>query len=135
MLDNAPGPHWQLDLRRNTCLRSLQIEVNDADDARLVTQLLSQISSPHIEEVGLEITTGEDDEVGQLGWDEIDVALQQPFFSRLKMVNVRVIQMDNSDDWVPNAVEWVVNQMPRCHARGILSVCDKDWQCSYFLPR
>jgi len=131
VLHTKPGSHWPIDLRHNTRLRSLQIEVNDADDGNLVTQLLSQIS-PHIEEVGLEITTGENDEVGHLGWDEIDVVLQQPFFSRLKTVNIRIIRLEY---WIPPAAEWVVNQMPRCHARGILQVCERDRQYSYFLPR
>ena len=46
--------------------------------------MLYQISSTHLEEVGLEIKTGAGEEVGRIGWDEMDVALQQPLFSGLK---------------------------------------------------
>ena len=60
------GSEWPFDLGRNACLRSLQIEFNDPGDAHLITQILSQISSPHIEEVGLEMRTYGGDEVGPI---------------------------------------------------------------------
>jgi hypothetical protein len=100
-------------------------------DANLVTQMLSQISSAHIEEVGLEIDP-DDDEIGQVGWKEIDAALQHPSFSALRTVNVRIVHWAG---WDPDAGSWVMDCMPRCHACGILRVCEKEWPSSfYFLP-
>jgi hypothetical protein len=97
MLHAQSGYHWPIDLRRITHLRSLQIELDSFyDDARLVMQMLSQISSGCIEDVGLAISAaedgvvvaGENGAVGCVGWDEIDAALQHSSFSGLKTVNV-----------------------------------------------
>jgi hypothetical protein len=93
--------------------------------------MLSQISAAHIEEVGLEINIGYHDEVGQVRWNEIDAALQHSSFSGLKTVSIRVVPWEERS---PKAVQWVMDHMPQCHARGILRVCEMEWQYSYFLP-
>jgi hypothetical protein len=118
-------------------LRSLQFEFNlddPSDDARLVTQMLSQISSAHMEEVGLEISVGSDDRVGQVRWNEIDAALQHSSFSGLKTVSVRVVQWPFLYDSDQHVVSRIKDLMPICHARGILRVREMVWQSSYFLP-
>jgi hypothetical protein len=126
MLHVIPGSHWPFDLRRNTCLRSVQIKLDSGyDDTGLVMQMLSQISSARIEEVGLIISAGEDDLVDEVRWDEIDAALQHSSFSGLRSVNVRVVQRVG---WNSDAVPWVMDHMPQCHARGILHVCEREWQ-------
>ena len=61
MLHTKSGSHWPFDLRRTTRLHSLQIELGSVnDDTKLVTQMLSQISSAHMDEVGLEVTADSD---------------------------------------------------------------------------
>jgi hypothetical protein len=136
MLHAVPGLHWPIDLRRNTCLSSLHIEFDGAlDITSLVTQLLSQTSSAHMEEVGLDISAGDGDQVGQLDWNAIDAALQHSSFSGLRTVTVRVVQWPFVFEWDPNAFSWIKDRMPGCHARGILRVRSVvEWQFSYFLP-
>jgi hypothetical protein len=51
-------------------------------------QMLPQISSARIEEVGFTLNAGDYDMVGEVRWDEIDAALQHSSFSRLRLVNV-----------------------------------------------
>ena len=86
------GSRWPFDLRRNSCLRSVQIELVNADHAAtFVTQMLSQLSSACIEEVGLTIGGCEENILDPAIWNDIDAALQHSSFSGLKIVNVRLV--------------------------------------------
>jgi hypothetical protein len=134
MLHAESDNHWPINLRHNTRLRSLQIELgHDSayDETRLVKQMLSQISSAHMEEVGLEIVVGD---IGQLRWNEVDAALQHSSFSGLGTVIVRVVPWPFIYDCDPNIVSWIKDHMPGCHACGILHVQWVERQSSYFLP-
>jgi hypothetical protein len=96
------GSDWPIDLRRNTSLCSLQIEVgSNDDDTGLVTQVLSQL-----EEVRLEISVGNDDELGQMRWNEVDAFL----LLGLKTVTVRAVQWPYIFE--SNAVSWIEDRMP-----------------------
>jgi hypothetical protein len=87
------------------------------DNTGLVTQMLSNISSAHMDEVGFEVDVGD---VGLVGWNEIDAALQHPSFSGLRRVEVRVIQWPEPYTWDSVNVPWEMEFMPRCHASGVL---------------
>ena len=127
------GSRWPFDPRRNSCLRPVQIELVNADHAAtLATQMLSQLSSARIEEVGLTIGGCEENILDPAIWNDIDAALQHSSFSGLKTVNVRLIPMDGI--WAWNDHLLIMNYMPRCRARGILRVRNMEWQYSYFLP-
>ena len=133
MLHTKSESHWPFDLCRNSRLRSLQLEITDADSATtLVTQMLSQLSAARIEEVRFIIGAGEEEILDEAIWNEIDAALQHPSFSGLKTVNIRLVPWEfhsNSND-----VFLLMDRMPQCHARGILHVCAMNWPYSYFLP-
>jgi hypothetical protein len=131
MLHTTSGSGWPFDLCRNSCLRSLQLELVDADNAAtLATQMLSQISAARIEEVGLTIGSCEDEILDQAIWNEIDAALQHPSFSGLNTVSVRLVPWEGF--WDSSDVFLIMDRMPQCHARGILHVCNLEWQYSYF---
>jgi hypothetical protein len=100
----------------------------------LITQMLSQISSAHMDEVGLEICADAEDEVDQPRWDEIDHALQNPSFSGLSTVIIRVIQCPDLYHWDADDARWIADHMPQCNARGILRIREVEWECPYFLP-
>ena len=98
----------------------------------LVTQMLSQLSLPQIEEVGLEI--GTHNKIDQQAWDEIDAALQRPSFAGLRTVTVRVHHSPLLSGWDHNAVSQVMDRLPKCRARGILHVYDTEYQSLHLLP-
>ena len=79
--------------------------------------MLSNISSAHVDEVGFEVDIGD---VGRLGWNEIDAALQHPSFSGLRKVEVRVVQWPDLSLGRDVNVPWEMEFMPQCHARGVL---------------
>jgi len=92
--------------------------------------MLSQVSSPQIEQVGIEIDI---DDVFHWGWNVIDAALQHASFSGLGTFTVRVLpwplyERDHT------AISWITDRMPGCRARGILRVHQAEWQPSYFFP-
>jgi hypothetical protein len=81
-----------------------------------VTQILTQISSGHLEEVvfhlaGLAFRFGPGIS-GALEWREVDTILQRATFSRLKNVEFRGAR--------PPFSAQALERLPRCHARGIL---------------
>jgi hypothetical protein len=133
------GSHRPFDLCHHTRLRSLQIELgSNLHDATLVTQILSQIPSAHVNEVGLQINTGVDDQIRQLRWNVIDDALQDPSFSCLGTVNIWVVQWPYLYEWDAYLdsydVPWIADHMPQCNAWGILHIHKAVWESSYFLP-
>ena len=82
--------------------------------------MLSHISSARMDEVGFEIDVGD---VGTLGWNEIDAALQHSSFSGLRKVEVRVVQWPDPFTMPDEGdVSRIMDSMPRCHARGILHI-------------
>ena len=70
-----------------------------------------------MDQVGFEIDAGD---IGQLGWNEIDAALQHPSFSKLRKVEVRVIHWQDTYAWRWNHLSWDMESMPQCRARGVL---------------
>ena len=120
-----------MDLRHNARLRSLQIELDGfSEGTRPVTHMLSTISSAHMDEVGFEIDARD---IGLLGWNEIDAALQHSSFSKLRKVEVRVIRWrDLVMGWDPNDLLLIMDVIPQCHARGILRIREVVRQ--YFSP-
>jgi len=125
------GSQWPFNLNRHTSLRSLQIQLDSfSNGGMLVIQLLSQLSLPQIEEVGLVICTYKK----IYPWDEIDAALQRPSFSRLKTVTIRVNQSRLLPEWDHNASSQITDRLPRGRARGILHVYDTGYQSLYLLP-
>jgi hypothetical protein len=109
------GAHHSIDVTPLTHLRSIRFMLGSANHNPWVTQILTQISSGHLEEVvfhlaGLAFRFGPGIS-GALEWREVDTILQRATFSRLKNVKFR---------GRPRS-EPVMEYLPRCHARGILS--------------
>jgi hypothetical protein len=73
-----------------------------------------------MDEVCFEIDAGD---VGLLGWNEIDAALQHSTFSKLRKVEVRVVQWSDLytvQDSVD--VSRIMDHMTRCNDSGILNI-------------
>ena len=75
------------------CLHSLQIRL-DSNGTRLVTEMLSHISSTHFQEVGLQAHIGIC-EIDHVDWNEVDAALQHSSFAGLRTVTILLVH------WLP----------------------------------
>ena len=82
-----------------------------------------------MDEVGFEIEVDAGD-IYLVGWNEMDAALQHPAFSKLRKVEVRVVQWaDYYTDSVD--VSRIMDVMSQCHARGILDIREVVRQYSF----
>jgi hypothetical protein len=116
VLTTISGTHHSIDITPLTHLRSIRFVLNSAYRNRWVTQILSQISSVHLEEVVFALQTfvwGFGFGIaGALEWSEVDAVLQCSTFSQLRNVELQSGRRAFSAR--------VIKLLPRCHARGIL---------------
>jgi hypothetical protein len=117
---------YSIDITPLTHLRSIQFELGKGRPAypnRWVTQILSQISSVHVEDVSFQtlddgICFGFSD---ALEWREVDAILQHSRFSRLRRVSFfKCVFISTSDG--PQSSCTLMQHLPQCAARGILRV-------------
>jgi hypothetical protein len=123
------GTRHPIDITPLTRLRSIEFVLQTYPQNRnqWVTEILSQISSVHLEDVIFQMYpfTGHID-IGlshALEWSEVDAVLQSSTFSRLRNVEVRSGTrlwdiIPESDPQRPYSAQ-VMERLPRCHARGI----------------
>jgi hypothetical protein len=102
-------------------LRSIEFVLHGgANKNRWITNILSQVSSGHLEHVAFQLhrllARADFDLASVVEWSSVDVVLQRSVFSRLRNVEVRC----DKPLWIkrPFSVQ-VMEQLPRCHARGV----------------
>jgi hypothetical protein len=131
VLTTSSGTRHSIDIAPLTHLRSIQLELHTLHPAnrnRWVTQILSQISSVHLEAVAFQMFQYVGDIIDfdlsdVLEWSEVDAILQHSTFSRLKNVEIRSsLRLRKTfpapEPQRPFSAE-IVELLPRCHARGI----------------
>jgi hypothetical protein len=110
---------FTIDLIQSPCLRSLTVQFwREPQNPQYLSHLLSEVVACEIEEivVGLFLSLGETDVVD---WNHVDAILAQPQFSKLRSFRI----CTNSDDSA-----WFIDHLPRCYARGILSIQSLLWE-------
>jgi hypothetical protein len=119
MLTIVSGTHHSIDMTSLTQLRSIEFMVLvGANQSQWVTQILSQISSAHLEDVEFKLVFFDsEDFANALEWNNIDAVLQCSTFSRLRNIYFR--QSSQA------ARISVIGHLPQCHARGILRVDER----------
>jgi hypothetical protein len=128
MLTPTSVTRHPIDITPLTRLRSIQLVLQYSTNRnRWVTQILSQISSVHLEHVVFQMYpfAGSID-IGlsnALEWSEVDAILQSSTFSRLKNVEVRSGTRLWNTGQVPDPQRpfsaQIIERLPQCHARGI----------------
>jgi hypothetical protein len=128
MLTPTSVTRHPIDITPLTRLRSIQLVLQYSTNRnRWVTQILSQISSVHLEHVVFQMYpfAGSID-IGlsnALEWSEVDAILQSSTFSRLKNVEVRSGTRLWNTGQVPDPQRpfsaQIIERLPQCHACGI----------------
>jgi hypothetical protein len=110
------GTHHSIDMTSLTQLRSIEFMILvGSNQSQWVTQILSQISSAHLEDVEFKLVFFySEDFPNALEWNNVDAVLQCSTFSRLRNIYFR--QSSQA------ARTTVIGHLPQCHARGILRV-------------
>jgi hypothetical protein len=131
VLTDMSGTRHPIDVTPLTRLRSIEFVIR-ANRFRFtvvlnrwVTQILSHISSAHLETVvfNLQSYSGEvssDNISNVLEWHNVDVVLQRLAFSNLR--NVHLLSTCSVTDRPLSLSGHVMHLLPQCHTRGIFRV-------------
>jgi hypothetical protein len=118
----------RLNLTTNTNLRSLTIGFSDgrANDSNSInrnylTEIFSQISSPHVEDLIIKPELQKIDDIWPEVWADMRRIFEWPQFSRLKRVSFTLNVRCFGD-----LAELVCQRLPECHQRGILVLKDSS---------
>jgi hypothetical protein len=84
--------------------------------------LVSQINSPHMEEIRFWLEVDFFHDLNQIDWHMLAELFAQPHFARLKKLHFDVQRFGWSN--TASAGVWVRRRLPACDARGILSIYD-----------
>jgi hypothetical protein len=140
MLTTTSARYHSIDITPPTRLRSIEFMLigdRSANRSRCVTQILSCISSAHLEHVVFK-PCNRFDFVGEVNsnareWHNVDSILQRSTFSRLRDVYFRCTPPSSVVGWTSDgqfsshaAYISIIQRLPQCHARGILRV-DQWW--------
>jgi hypothetical protein len=94
-----------------------------------ITETLSQVTSLRMDAVSFRIVMTshhDDDNPSCLEWSQIDDALAQPTFSKLRLVEITIIWYYHTRQWVadrfPELCASIAKRLPSCNARGILRI-------------
>ena len=128
MLTTISGTRYSSEIAFLTRLRSIQFELRRGDREnpnRWITQILSRISSAHLEDVSFKLRSSFDKLSEALEWSEIDVILQRPRFSGLKNLCFDQCYFFVTAEEMkgPSVARTTIpHRLPQCAARGILRV-------------
>ena len=110
---------FQVDLGRICSLRIRPKEVHRRL-IRWLAQILSRISSIHMDEIVLELLPSFDSKSNALEWRAMDTVLQQQEFSRLSTFKIRFLTATSTPSQIPAEEQFYIDNLPQCNARGIL---------------
>jgi hypothetical protein len=118
-----------VDLSQNKCLRSVHFGVvRRGNNAQWAAQTLASIDSAQMEELILDVWLY-DEWYEEFKWEEVDAVLQLRQFSKLQTFQIRVvIPYEHRESFAEYAGQFAPGRiffslrLPRCHARGILSM-------------
>jgi hypothetical protein len=117
----SPGDSLpNVDLKHNASLESLVIDFL-RPTARLafhVNAILSQVTSPSINEMEIGIELGYEEELGEIDWHILAQSLSEPKFSALRTLKFDVGEIDKDE-----ARDLIVANLPGCGAREIVVIC------------
>jgi hypothetical protein len=126
MLITTSATNYSNDITPLTHLRSIQFDLCGGDPVnpnQWVTQVLSHVSSVHLEDVSFQLHYSCYDLSEALEWSEVDVILQRSTFSDLRTLSfVQCVFTLTSAGPQPFAGTSIAQRLPQCAARGILRV-------------
>jgi hypothetical protein len=121
--ENADSQNLLFNPSHLTQLRSIQVALPHRSPTASLTDLLSNLSSPRLEQVAFHLNYPEGgDRNGTLpGWDAVDALLQSSPFDGLKEVYFDCIECP-----VTLLIDRISRCMSQCRARRILTICESD---------